>query len=96
MPKHSGSDGFQDGLPGICDKCFKEQKPSERYYCPHNERLAGLTDGYRETFRDASPDEEEEEGLVQLRDATKLLLIRTDSGWKLIPIFFVAETIAAN
>ena len=29
MPKHSGSDGFQDGLPGICDECFKMQKPIE-------------------------------------------------------------------
>ena len=32
MVKHSGSDSFQTGLPGICDKCFKEQKPSERHY----------------------------------------------------------------
>ncbi len=52
MPKHSGSDGFQDGLPGICDERFKEQKPSERYYCPHNKRLAVLSEGCWETFRD--------------------------------------------
>ncbi len=52
MPKHSGSDGFQTGLPGICDECFKEQKPSERYYCPHSKRLAVLSEGCWETFRD--------------------------------------------
>ncbi len=57
MPKHSGSDGFQDGLPDICDDYFKEQKPSERYYCPHNKRLAVLSEGCWETFRDVSPDE---------------------------------------
>jgi len=36
MVKHFGSDGFDTGLPGICDECFKEQKPSERYFCEHN------------------------------------------------------------
>jgi len=50
MTKHSGSDGFQTGLPGICDECFKE--PSERYYCPHYKRLAVLSEGCWETFRD--------------------------------------------
>ncbi len=57
MPKHSGSDGFQDGLPGICDECFKEQKPSERYYCPHDKRLAVLSEGCWETFRDVEAGE---------------------------------------
>jgi hypothetical protein len=57
MPKHSGSDGFQTGLPGISDECFKEQKPSERYYYPHNKRLAVLKNGCWETFRDVEPDE---------------------------------------
>ena len=55
MLRYSGSDGFQDGIPGICGKCFEEQKRDphpERYYCPHRKRLAVLTDGCWETFRD--------------------------------------------
>jgi len=59
MPKHSGSDGFHTGLRGICDKCFQEQKPSERYYCPHIRRLAVLSEGCWETFRDVGLDEVE-------------------------------------
>ncbi len=39
-------------LIGRLDECFQEQKPSERYYCEHNERLAVYQDGYWETFRD--------------------------------------------
>ncbi len=57
MPKHSGSDGFQTGLPGICDECFQEQKPSERYYSEHNQRLAVLvllSDPYSLDFGRAS------------------------------------------
>ena len=38
---HSGSDGSQTSIPGICDECFKEQKPSEGYYCPHNNTTGG-------------------------------------------------------
>jgi hypothetical protein len=59
MVKHFGGDGFDTGIPGICDECFKEQKPSERYYCPHNKRLAVYQDGYWETARDVEPDEAE-------------------------------------
>ena len=40
-------------------------------------------------------DQSEDEGLAELRDVIKLLLIRTNSGWKLIPVFAEA-TIAAN
>ncbi len=43
--------------PGICDECFKEQKPSERYYCPHNKQLAVLSEGCWETFRDVQPED---------------------------------------
>ena len=49
--------GFDTGIPGICDECFKEKKPSVRYYCEHNKRLAVFQDGYWETVRDAGPDE---------------------------------------
>ncbi len=44
MPKHSGSDGFQDGLPGICDECFGKSPSAERYYCEHNQGVAVLRD----------------------------------------------------
>ncbi len=54
VPKHIGSDGFQ---AGICDECFKEQKPSERYYCLHNKRLAVLSEGCWGTFRDVLPND---------------------------------------
>ena len=59
MVKHFGSDGFDTGIPGICDECFKEQKPSERYYCEHNKRLAVFQDEYWETLRDVLPEEAE-------------------------------------
>ena len=62
MPKHSGSDGFQEGIPGICDECFRESRNAKSYYCPHNGRSAVYKDGYWETFRDVSPE-----------DATKLV-----------------------
>jgi len=57
MVKHFGSDGFDTGIPGISDECFKEQKPSEWYYCPHNKRLAVLSEGCWETTRDVEADE---------------------------------------
>jgi hypothetical protein len=57
--RHIGSDGFQTDLPGICNECFQEQKPSERYYCEHNKRLAVYEDGYWETFRDVEAAEAE-------------------------------------
>ncbi|HZF30667.1 MAG TPA: hypothetical protein VE907_16245, partial [Gammaproteobacteria bacterium] len=40
-------------------------------------------------------DQSEDPGLAQIREATKFLLIRTDSGWKMIPVF-PREAIAAN
>jgi filamentous hemagglutinin family protein len=40
-------------------------------------------------------DQSEDPALAQLREATKLLLIRTDTGWKMIPVV-ARETIAAN
>jgi hypothetical protein len=40
-------------------------------------------------------DQSEDPALAQLREATKLLLIRTDKGWKMIPVV-ARETIAAN
>jgi hypothetical protein len=40
-------------------------------------------------------DQSEDPGLAQLREATKLLLIRTDTGWKMIPVF-AREAIASN
>ncbi len=57
MPKHSGSDGFQDGIPGICNECFRESPNVDRYYCPHNRRLAVLSEGCWETFRDVETGE---------------------------------------
>ena len=57
MVKHFGSDGFDTGIPGICDECFQEQKPSERYYCEHNKRLAVYQNGYWETFKDVGPED---------------------------------------
>ncbi len=53
MPKHSSSDGFQDGVPGICNECFLKQKPSKQYHCEHNHRLAVLIEGCWKTSRDA-------------------------------------------
>ncbi len=58
--QHSESDGFQTGIPGICDECFEEQKPSERYYCPHNKRLVVFGEGWWETFRDVETEKAEE------------------------------------
>jgi hypothetical protein len=54
--KHFGSDGFDTGIPGICDECFQKQKPSERYFCEHNKRLAVFSERYWETARDVEPD----------------------------------------
>ncbi len=59
VPRHIGSDGFQTGILGICDECFQEQKPSEKYFCEHNKRLAVYQGGYWETFRDVESDEVE-------------------------------------
>ena len=28
MPRHTGSDGFSDSIPGICDKCFSSIQES--------------------------------------------------------------------
>ena len=39
-------------------------------------------------------DQSEDEELAELREATKLLLIRTSHGWKMIPVVAVAETAA--
>ena len=52
----TGSDGFQDGIPGLCDECFRESPGAERYYCPHNRRLPVVTEGCWETFWDVGPD----------------------------------------
>ena len=55
MPKHSGSDGFLISMPGICQEGFLEQRSyphPEKYYCPHNKRLAVHKNGYWETFMD--------------------------------------------
>ncbi len=51
MVKHFGSDGFDTGIPGICDEYSKEQKSSERYYCEHNKRQAVFSEGCWETSR---------------------------------------------
>jgi hypothetical protein len=51
------SDGFLDGIPGICSECFSEQKTSphpKHYYCRHRERLAVQREGGWETFSDVS------------------------------------------
>ncbi len=56
LAQHISQGGFQTGIPGICDECIKEQKPSERYYSPHNKRLAVLSEGCWETFRDVQPE----------------------------------------
>ena len=39
-------------------------------------------------------DQSEDEELAELRDATRLLLIRTSHGWKMIPVVAAAETAA--
>lgn len=60
MPKISGSDGFVNGLPGVCEDCFKTQARDPHppyYYCEHNRRLAVQRDGFWETFRDIGPDD---------------------------------------
>ena len=46
-PHLTNSNGFRNDIAGICDECVKEQKPSERYYCPHNKRLAVLSEACR-------------------------------------------------
>ena len=51
---------LRNGIPGICDECFQEQKPSERYSCEHNNRLAVFQDGYWETFRDVEAEKADE------------------------------------
>ncbi len=57
MVKHFGGDGFDTGIPGICDECFRESPNAMRYDCPHNQWSAVYKDGYWETFRDVLPDE---------------------------------------
>ena len=60
MPRHIGSDGFLDGIPGICDQCFREQTRSphpDYYYCEHRQRLGVQVQGGWETFRDVAPDQ---------------------------------------
>ncbi len=52
MPRHSSSDGFHDGVPGLCNECFLKQTPSKKYYCVHNQRFAVLSAGAWETFGD--------------------------------------------
>jgi hypothetical protein len=42
-------------IPGICDECFKEQKPADHFYCEHDKRLAVYHDGCWETTRDVEP-----------------------------------------
>ncbi len=52
MPRHIGSDGFLDGIPGICPECFSEQARTphpKHYYCKHREQLAVQRDGGWET-----------------------------------------------
>ena len=47
---HSGSYGFPDGIPGICEKCFRTDPDAKRYYCSHNGRGAVYKDGCWETL----------------------------------------------
>ncbi len=57
MPRHIGSDGFQDGIPGICPECFSEQTQTPRpkhYYCKHRERLTSKRSDTRSFARCAS------------------------------------------
>ncbi len=59
MPRHIGSDGFLDGIPGICRKCFSEQNRTphpKHYYCKHRERLAVQIEGGWETYTDVAPE----------------------------------------
>jgi hypothetical protein len=58
MPIHSGSDGFRDGPPKICDECFREQRLSKKqhFYCEHTGVLTVDRGGCWETFR-VKPDE---------------------------------------
>ena len=61
MPRHIGSDGFLDGIPGICGECFREQTRAphpKRYYCLHRERVAVRIDGGWETAKEAGDTEE--------------------------------------
>ncbi len=60
MPRHIGSDGFLDGVPGICPECFSEQTSTphpKHYFCRHREWLAVQREGGWETFRDVAPDQ---------------------------------------
>ncbi len=59
MPRHIGSDGFLDGIPGICPECFAEQTRTphpKHYYCKHRERLAVQREGGWETYTNVAPE----------------------------------------
>ncbi len=59
MPRPIGSDGFLDGIPGICPECFAAHTRTphpKHYYCKHRERLAVQRAGGWETYRDVAPE----------------------------------------
>ena len=66
MVMHSGSYGFPDGIPGICDECFRADPDAVRYYCSHSGRLAIFKDGYWETYRDVKIGDVEPESTINL------------------------------
>ena len=48
MPRHIGSDGVPEGIPGFCGVCFAEQTDCTHppwYYCKHRKRLAVQKEG---------------------------------------------------
>jgi hypothetical protein len=55
-----------------------------------------LVDCLQPCVRLPADQSEEEEGLAKVREATKLLLIRTSNGWKMIPVFPLETTAAAR
>ena len=46
MPRHIGSDGFLDGIPGICPECFSAQTrtPASQALLLQAQRAAGCAE----------------------------------------------------